>query len=149
MDAVTYPNKSVIEFLTRSMVPLQLSPGSPLSKEYRVTWTPTLLTLDWTGAEHYRTVGFLSPEDMVPALMLGCAKVYADLEMFEKAFGMLGLLLSTHPASAAAPEALFIRGICSYKNTHDPAKLKEAYEHLTEQYPHSQWTKRAYPYRLL
>ena len=31
----------------------------------------------------------------------------------------------------------------------DPKKLKEAYEKLQEEYPNSEWTKRAYPYRLI
>ena len=36
-----------------------------------------------------------------------------------------------------------------FKNTGNPAPLKEAYETLSSQYPDSEWTKRAYPYRLL
>ena len=149
MDAVTYPQKAVQEFLAESMVPVRIPFDSPLSQEFRLSWLPMLITLDWNGTEHHRTVGFMAPDELVPSLMLGCAKVYGDCGLFDKAFAKLGKLLSTWPESDAAAEAMFFRGVCSYKSTHDPATLKEAFEQLTEQYPHSQWTKRAYPYRLL
>jgi outer membrane protein assembly factor BamD (BamD/ComL family) len=53
------------------------------------------------------------------------------------------------PRSAAAPEALFLSGVCYFKRTHNPQPLKEAYEKLLEEYPASEWTSLAYPYRLL
>ena len=59
------------------------------------------------------------------------------------------MLLANYPASDAAPEAVFARGVYRYKSTHDPATLKEAYELLEKHYPQNQWTKRAYAYRLL
>jgi len=149
MDAVTYPQKAVEAFLAGSMIAVRTPSDNSLAKEFKVTWTPTLVTLDWNGHEHHRTVGFLTAEELVPSLMLGSAKVYADLELFDKAFGALGKLLSAYPASDAAPEAMFVRGVCGYKSTHNPAPLKEAYEQLQKTYPQSEWTKRAYPYRLL
>jgi len=149
MDAVTYPQKAVEAFFADSMVALRIPSDHGLAKEFKVSWTPTLVTLDWNGQEHHRTVGFLAAEELVASLMLGCAKVYSDLELFDKAFGALGKLLSAYPASDAAPEAMFVRGVCGYKSTHNPAPLKEAYEQLHKQYPQSEWTKRAYPYRLL
>jgi hypothetical protein len=39
--------------------------------------------------------------------------------------------------------------VCLYKSTNNPKPLKEAYEQLKDQYPESEWTKRAYPYRLI
>jgi hypothetical protein len=149
MDAVTYPQKAVEEFLAGSMVALRIPSDHPLAKEFKVSWTPTLVTLDWSGQEHHRTVGFLPAEELVASLMLGCAKVYSDLELFDRAFGMLGKLLSAYPAGDAVPEAIFVRGVCGYKSTHNPKPLKDAYEQLEKQYPQSEWTKRAYPYRLL
>ena len=149
MDAVTYPQKAVEAFFADSMVALRVPSDHGLAKEFKVSWTPTLVTLDWKGQEHHRTVGFLAAEELVASLMLGCAKVYSDLEFFDRAFGALGKLLSAYPASDAAPEAIFVRGVCGYKSTHNPAPLKEAYEQLQKQYPQSEWTKRAYPYRLL
>ena len=149
MDAVSYPQKAVQEFIREHIIPVRVPFDTTLAKEFKVTWTPTLVTLDWNGQEHHRTVGFLAAEELVASLMLGSAKVCSDLELFDKAFGSLGKLLSAYSASDAAPEAIFVRGVCGYKSTHNPAPLKQAYEQLQKQYPQSEWTKRAYPYRLL
>jgi outer membrane protein assembly factor BamD (BamD/ComL family) len=94
-------------------------------------------------------VGFLSPEELIPSLLLGKAKIDFDHEDFAKALVSLEALLKDYPKSGAAPEAIFLRGVCGYKSTHTPKPLKEAYEKLAKDYPDSEWTKRAYPYRLL
>jgi len=150
MDAVTYPNKKVIEFINNTIIPLRVSFDSqPLAADYNIKWTPTLIIVDSTGKEHHRTVGFMPPEELVASLMLGMAKTDFDAERFEPALKNLEQLLKDYPKSDAAPEALFMRGVCQYKSTHNPAPLKAAYEKLHEVYPTSEWTKRAYPYRLL
>ena len=102
-----------------------------------------------TGKEHHRTVGYLPPEELIASLLLGMGKVDFDAERFDAALKNLEQLLRDYAKSDAAPEALFLRGVCQYKSTHNPAPLKAAYEKLQELYPASEWTKRAYPYRLL
>jgi tetratricopeptide (TPR) repeat protein len=150
MDAVTYPNPAVIEFIQTHMVPLQVAyDAQPLATEFNVKWTPTLVTLDPEGKEHHRAVGFLSPEELIPSLMLGMAKWHFDLERFGEAISALEELLAKYPRSDSAPEAIYIRGVSQYKSTHDAKPLKEAYERLQQEYPSSEWTKRASPYRLL
>jgi len=150
MGAVTFPDSNVIDFITQHVIPLQLPHDhNPLSDKFRVKWTPTLVTLDAEGTEHHRTVGFLAPEDLIPSLILGRAKIHFDHENFEEALQSLDALLKDHPRSGAAPEAIFIRGVCLYKTTRQPKPLKDAYERLRADYPENEWTKRAYPYRLL
>ena len=149
MDAVTYPQKPVEDFLADSMIPVRIPFDDPLSQEFNITWIPALVSLDWNGTEHYRTVGFMEAEELVPSLLLGCAKVYGDLKHFDTAFTAIGKILSEYPKSDAAPEALFARGVYGYKSTQDPAPLKEAYEQLNKHYAQNTWTKRAHPYRLL
>ena len=149
MDAGTYPQKAVEDFLTDSMIPVRIPFEDPLSQKFTITWTPTLVSLGWKGTEHQRTVGFMEAEELIPSLLLGCAKVYGDLKHFDTASAAIEKILSEHPKSDAAPEALFARGVFGYKSTQNPAPLKEAYEQLLEQYAQSPWTKRAYPYRLL
>ena len=83
------------------------------------------------------------------SLMLGIAKIYFDQEKFAEALSMLDKLLKEYPRSDSAPEATYLQGVSKYKNTHDPKPLKAAYEKLQAEYPSSEWTKRAYPYRLL
>jgi hypothetical protein len=150
MGAVTYPNEKVVEFVTKNLVPVQvLSDAQPIASNFNIKWTPTLITLDPEGKEHHRTVGFLPPEELIPSLLLGIAKSHFDRERFADALAALDKLLADYSKSDAAPEAIFLRGVSGYKSTHDPKPLKQAYEKLQAQYPSSEWTKRAYPYRLI
>lgn len=150
MGAVTFPDSDVIDFIAQNFIPLQFPHDQkPIADEFRVKWTPTLVTLDTDGKEHHRTVGFLAPEDLIPSLILGRAKIHFDQENFEEALKSLNALLRNYRKSGAAPEAIFLRGICLYKTTHKPKPLKDVYEKLEAEYPESEWTKRAYRYRLL
>lgn len=150
MDAVSYPNKNVAEFINNSVIPLRVRyDAQPLATDFNLKWTPTLIILDMEGKEHHRTVGFLSPEELIPSLLLGIAKVYFDLNEFKESLTSLEKILSDFPNNSPAPEAIYLRGVCMYKSTNNPKGLKEAYEQLQTQYPQSEWTKRAYPYRLL
>ncbi|MCX5877867.1 MAG: hypothetical protein NTY44_01990 [Deltaproteobacteria bacterium] len=150
MGAVTFPDAKVIAFIKQNLIPIRLPHDhKPLAEQFQVKWTPALVTLDTEGKEHHRTVGFLSPEELIPSLLLGKAKIDFDHEDFAKALVSLEALLKDYPKSGAAPEAIFLRGVCGYKSTHTPKPLKEAYEKLAKDYPDSEWTKRAYPYRLL
>jgi tetratricopeptide (TPR) repeat protein len=150
MDAVTYPNPTVIEFIQKYMVPVQVPYNSqPLATDFNIQWTPTLITLDSDGKEHHRTVGFLSPQELVPSQRLGMAKCHFDLERFDEAISIFEKLLAEYPKSDSAPEAIYLRGVSRYKRTHDAKPLKEAYVQLQRDYPASEWTKRASPYKLL
>ena len=150
MDAVSYPNGKVIDFITERLVPLRVAfDAQPLSSQFRVTWTPTLVTLDMYGTEHHRTVGFLPPEELVPSLSLGIAKIDFAAGEFNDAIVNLDFLLNRYPKSGSAPEAVYIRGVSRYKSTKDASMLKEAYERLSADYPDSEWARRAQPYSLL
>lgn len=150
MDAVTYPKETVIEFIQKYFIPLRVAfNAEPLSKDFQIKWTPSLLTLDADGKEHHRTVGFLPPEELIPSLELGMAKTHFDRDQCQEALSRLEKLLHDAPKSDAAPEAIYLQGVCRYKITHSPKPLKEAYEQLQAGYPTSEWTKRALPYRLL
>jgi hypothetical protein len=150
MGAVTFPDSNVISFITQNVIPLMLPyDHKPLADQFQVKWTPTLVTLDADGKEHHRTVGFLAPEDLIPSLILGRAKIHFNHENFAEALKSLDALLKDSPKSGAAPEAIYMRGVCLYKTTHQAEPLKDAYEKLQAVYPESEWTKRASPYRLL
>lgn len=150
MDTVSYPNKNVTEFINNSVIPLRTRyDAQPLATDFNLKWTPTQIILDMEGKEHHRTVGFLSPEELIPSLLLGIAKVHFDLNIFKEALSNLEKILSGFPKSSSAPEAMYLKGVCLYKDTNNPKGLKEAYEQLQATYPESEWTKRAYPYRLL
>jgi len=150
MDAVTYPDAKVISFMQKNVIPLRVNfDAQPLATDFNVKWTPTIVILGNQGEEHHRTVGFFSPEGLIPSLLLGIAKVHFETEQFDKALTNLEKLLSDYPNSSSAPEAIYLKGVNLYKSTEDPKPLKLAYENLEANYPDSEWTQRAYPYRLL
>lgn len=150
MDAVTYPNEALVDFLNDNVVPLRvLSDKQPMAGDYNVTWTPALIVLDQDGKELQRTVGFLNPEDLIPSILLGMGNGHFNSEEFAAALEVYGRIIAEYPESDWAPEAIFQRGVSTYKHTEDPLPLRAAYDLLLEKYPTSQWTKRAYPYRLI
>lgn len=147
MDAVTYPNGKVVQFIQENLVPVQLkSDTQPMAKDYNVKWTPNLLILDSEGKEHHRIIGFLPPVEFIPSLLLGIGKTHFDLDRFNEAIAAFDKLISEHGYSNAAPEAVFFRGVTLYKSTHQPSHLKDAYQQLQTRYHYSEWARRAFPY---
>ncbi len=149
MGAVTYPDPRVADFVMSRMVPVQVLADSPLADKFKVKWTPTIVVLDYYGSEHHRTVGFFPPDEFIPSLILGMAKIDFDTDQFNDAIIHLDRLLADYPSCRAVPEAIYIRGVSRYKSSHDPARLKEIYEKLHADYPASEWAERAQPYSLL
>ncbi|MCE5332970.1 MAG: hypothetical protein LLG06_00115 [Desulfobacteraceae bacterium] len=150
MDAVTYPNLKVADFLNEKVVALQLSSfAEPYARDYLVKWTPCLLMLDAEGKEHHRTVGFLPPLEFLPSLKLGIGKAYFDKNRYNEAIAVFDSILSDYVSSASAPEAAFFRGVARYKSTHEAIHLKKMFQFLQERYRNSEWAARAYPYWLL
>ena len=150
MDAVTYPNENVYNFINQHFVPLRVRfDAQPNAENFNVKWTPTIITLDANGREHFRTLGFLSPEDFIPSLYLAIGKSSFDTENLDKALVYFDNLLTKYPKSEFTPEGIYLQGVSRFKSSNNPMPLKEAYEKLNLKYPENEWTKRAYPYRLL
>jgi tetratricopeptide (TPR) repeat protein len=150
MGAVTYPDAKVAEFVNNRLIPIRLlADAQPYAKDFNIKWTPSIITLDESGKEHHRVVGFLPPEEFIPAMMLGIAKVSFDLDRFDEALAELERIIAEYPKSKATPEAIYLQGVSGYKSTKDPKPLKAAYEKLHAEYPDSEWAARALPYRLI
>jgi TolA-binding protein len=150
MDAVTYPQEAVAEFIMTNMIPLRVQfDAQPYANKFNLKWTPTLITLDANGEEHHRTVGFLGPDEVIASLLLGIGKSHFESDRFDKALSALERVLQEYPKSHAAPEAVYLRGVAKYKSTHDPKPLREAYDFLKSGYPDSEWVDRAQPYSLI
>ncbi len=146
MDADTYLDKNVIEFITRNFIPFhELSDAIPLSTDFNVQGAPTLILLDSSGKEHYRAVGFMPAQEMVPLLQFGLAKTFFDLGQFDQAIQRLDAIVSEYPKSYTAPEATYLRGVYSYQRTHERIHLRQAYEKLRHEYKQTGWAIRALP----
>lgn len=150
MDAVTFEDLGVANFITDRMVALRVPVGAKtLAADFRVVWTPTLIVLDYWGKEHQRTVGYLPPDEMLAWMLLGLGKVGFDLDQFSEAGIQFNTLLNACPQSAAAPEAVYLRGVARYKSSHAAQALKDTYRQLSLEYPGNEWTRRAEPFDLL
>lgn len=149
MDAVTYPEEQVIDYISASTVPLRIASNDALADKFDVQWTPTLVLLDTEGKERYRTVGFLGPAEIIPVEMLGMAKLHFGREEFDQAIAGFEKLFSDFPESNQIPEAIFFHGVAMYSHTKDPKHLRLAFDRLAAEHPGHEWTKRAYPYRLI
>lgn len=150
MDAVAYPDPAVITFINDNLVPLRIpADDAKLGPRYKVKWTPTLLILDADGVEHYRTLGFYPPQELIPSLLLGMGKAKFNVPDRSAACNCFEKILAGYPASSLAPEAVFLNGVSRYIETHDVTNLTGIYDRLATEYPESPWLTRADPYRLL
>ena len=150
MDAVAYINPAVISFVNETLLPLRLPASDPyLGPRYKIKWTPTLLVLDAEGVEHYRTLGFFPPEELIPSLLLGMGKAKFNLPDRPAACTCFGKILAEYPQCSLAAEAVYLNGVSSYIESHDVANLIGIYDRLAAEYPDSPWLTRADPYRLL
>lgn len=148
MDAVTYPDAQVIDFLEEYTVPVRvLISSEPLPQQFRVNWTPTFVILDMQGEEQHRSVGYLPPEEFIPMLIIGIAKSHISRKEYDRAIGFLDRLLAEYPKSDVAAEAIYYRGVSRYKATDNLKEMKLAYEKLQAQYKGSEWAKRASVYQ--
>ena len=150
MDAVTYPNPNVADFLRTHVIPVKvLYYQQPLSGRFRVVWTPTVILLDSDGNELHRNEGFLPPDRLLPALMLGMGKVRLHSRNFKEAMTHLSQLVTKYPDSEEAPEALYFAGVARFRDTNDLRVMRETYEKMSNKYPGSSWTVKASPYKSL
>lgn len=150
MDAVTYPNPDVSAFLRSHVIPVKiLNDQQPYASKFRVVWTPTVIILDSDGNELTRDEGFLPPERLLPALMLGMGKVRLFARKFKDAATYLSQLVAKYPNSDEAPEALYFSGVARFRDTNDLGAMRDTYEKLSSAYPGSSWTVKASVYKSL
>ncbi len=138
------------KFLSLNFVPVQLqSSNTAMMQKFSVSWTPTLIVLDADGREHYRAVGFFTPEDMIATFMAAKGRWALDTDQLADARALFEEVISSYPDKDAAAEALFFLGVAKYKMSHDPKALRETYDQLKARFPQSMWTKQADHYRLI
>jgi hypothetical protein len=150
MDAVAYIDPKVISFINNNVIPLRLQASDPvLGLHYKIKWTPSLLILDADGTEHYRTLGFYPPEDLIPSILLGMGKAKFNLPDRTAASKYFEKLVADYPKNSLSPEAVFMNGVSKFIEDHEVGRLIEIYDRLKADYHDSPWLTRADPYRLL
>jgi hypothetical protein len=145
MGAVTYPNPEVAEFISSHFIPLKLDGTSQMKqfKEFDVQWTPTFIICDRNRKEHHRVTGFLEPARFLGEMHLALANLAFHGEQYGEAAQAYRQVVERYPETSAAPAAVYYGGVCRYKDSGDPACLKEAFVELEEKYPGSDWAKKA------
>ncbi len=119
MDAVTYPDPRIVEFVNGSCIALRVSTSSssPLPARFHIQYTPTLVLVDEDGREHDRMVGFVRPEELVPALSLAIGKALFNKGLCDRALSFYDKILSEYPRSQSAQPARDLRAACISKGS--------------------------------
>ena len=144
MDAVTYPDKDVISFLSENFVPLKIpfAHDKEMVKKFNATWTPTFIILDTEGWEHYRFVGYLPPADFLAHLDFAKGKVLFDRNRLSPAIDIFQDVLDSYGSSEKAPESVYYLGVSLYKKSHEVEDLKKTWKIIVDKYPSSEWSKK-------
>ena len=109
-------------------------------------WTPTVLILDANGVERFRLEGYLPKEEFRAQLELGLARVAFMGKHWAEAEQRYAAVLEKYPESQSAPEALYWKGVSSYKTTNDHTVLSELPGQLRDKYPESIEALKAIPW---
>jgi TolA-binding protein len=108
-----------------------------------VDWTPVQVYLEPDGTERHRTMGFVPVEEMLGQIALALAKSEFGREKFKEAEKSFRKLVDRYPGTVAAPEALYWAAVSAHRRTGLPESLHSGTLALREQYPESEWTKKA------
>jgi hypothetical protein len=145
---VTYPQPSVARFVGAHFVAVKLmlnrGADQPRFREYRVIWTPTVAILDYRGAAHYASPGFLPPELFLNMLRIGLGRAQTAWSRYDEAASHLAAA-ADDAASALAPEALFWLGVARYLQSRRREPMMQAWRRLHAEHPTSVWAARVPP----
>lgn len=148
MDAVTYPSKDVSDYIADSFVPWRVDyrKETRVLGRFHVNWTPTVLFLDARERERYRLIGYVPPGILLAHMMLAQGKAAFETSRYKDAVEHYDRMVREFPGSEEAPQALYFKGVASFKQTGDDADLEEAASELKSLHPRSEWTLRTKPW---
>jgi hypothetical protein len=140
-----YPEPRVDQLVRENLIPvrIQVRENPQAMERFNVQWTPTIVLLGSDGKEQHRIEGFLDTEDFLAQLTLGLAKIAFARQEWDRAAERYGEVLDRFPATEAAPEAQYWRGVTRYKATNDAAALGETARAFKERYADSTWARKA------
>lgn len=109
-------------------------------------WTPTAIVLDENGKERHRIEGYLPKDEFAAQLLLGLARVSFMQKKWADAEKLYDEIVQKYAGSAAAPEAVYWKGVSTYKRTNDHHALLDLPKTLQSKYPNNVWAKKAIPW---
>jgi len=146
MGAVTYPNPDVERYIQQHFIPVQFNvvEQPEVMEQFNSPWTPTLIVQDAEGREHRRSQGYLDPARFLAEMALARLKDAIDRQDFaaarERSTEAQAL---TRGDPEREPEAQYWSSVAAYKATNDPNNLIQGWNRLLDQFPKSDWAKRA------
>ena len=144
-----WPDERIVRFVNEHFLAARVHPQKNpddfkrYGQRYSAQWTPIVLLLDSTGAEHYRIEGFLPTEEFLGLLMLGWARMAFDAGQWDQAERRYREIVERLPDTDAAAEALYWAGVAPYKATGNPASLKATGDAFKRRYTNTAWAKKA------
>jgi len=102
-----------------------------------------VLIMDSSGEERWRIEGYLPKNEFRSQLEMGLARLSIMDKHWDDAEQRYTQVIERYPQTAAAPEAVYWRGVTRYKKTNDHTVLGGVAEELTKKYPESVWAKKA------
>ena len=146
MGAVTYPNPEVERFIEQHLVPVQYNVAEQpdAMEQFNSTWTPTLIVQDAGGREHRRSQGYLDAKRFLGEMALAWLRDAIDRGDFAAARDRVPEALDrTRGDPEREPEARYWAAVAGYKATGDPQNLVQGWNRLIEEFPNSEWARRA------
>jgi hypothetical protein len=110
---------------------------------FDAVWTPTVLIMGSDGKERWRIEGYLPKDEFRAQLEMGLARITFMRKQWADAEQRYAQVVERYPDAAAAPEAVYWRGVSQYKRTNDHTVLGGVAEQLNQKYPDSAWAKKA------
>jgi hypothetical protein len=142
MDAVTYPDETVVSAIDQGFAPFKINmlERHPDFKEAcaggRVLWGPTLVVADARGSEVRRWVGWLPPASFVAELAFCRAQADYNHGKFADALSGFNAIVDRDAGTEIHPEALYWQGVAGFMaGSKDWAALRRSWNRLTEEYP--------------
>lgn len=99
--------------------------------------------MDSNGKERWRIEGYLPKNEFRSQLEMALARISFMDKQWADAEQRYAQVIERYPETAAAPEAVYWKGISQYKRTNDHRVLGGVAEELGEKYPQSVWTQKA------
>lgn len=102
-----------------------------------------MLIMDSSGEERWRIEGYLPKNEFRSQLEMGLARISFMNKQWADAEQRYAQVIERYPEPAAAPEAVYWRGVSQYKMTNDHTVLGGVAEELGEKYAESVWANKA------
>lgn len=131
----------MLRVLNDSFVPVKVNIGEQpkLAHTFGVFWTPTLIGLHHRGIRLRKTVGYLSPNELLAELLL--MRGFFELRSGQPvvAVELLRQMPEEHPGASVAPEAIYWEGVAAYRIRRDKEDLWKVWRRLAAEHPGSLW----------